>query len=390
MKIELIQIPVKDIFDGYKDNPETGEVVGFGGKLNIRPAYQREFVYNTEQQQEVLKSVYQGFPLNVMYWVKNADGTYELLDGQQRTLSLCRWLSGNSSFLADPVNYPKTPFYSHTSSVITDKIKEYELMIYVCEGDDKEVLDWFKVANTQGEKLNDQERRNAMHTGAWLSDAKYYFSKNGCVAQNLGSGYMTGTPIRQDYLQTVLEWKSSAEGISIEDYMGIHKKDDNADELKEYFEAIIKWVKKIFPNHRKKLMPKVEWGLLYNEYKDNSYNADELEEEISKLLSDEDVTNPAGIYEYLLSYKKKEKVLSIRKFTDKQILKLYERQKGICPICERKGRSYVDKHHTSDDAHWEINEMEADHIIPWSKGGTTTIENGQMLCKKHNNEKSDN
>lgn len=389
MKIDLIQIPVKDIFDGYRNDPETGEVAGFGGKLNIRPAYQREFVYNSEQQQEVLKSVVQGFPLNVMYWVRNEDDTYELLDGQQRTLSLCRWLNGDYSFFADPVNYPKTPFYEHTSDDIKKKIEDYKLMIYVCEGSDKEVLDWFKVANTQGEKLNDQERRNAMHTGAWLSDAKQFFSKTGCVAQNLGGNYMTGTPIRQDYLQTVLEWKASAEGISIEDYMGIHKKDDDAEELKNYFKDIIKWIKSVFPNYRKKLMPKVHWGLLYNQYKDNKYDADEFEKEIARLLADEYIDNPAGIYEYLLSGKTNEKVLNIRKFNDKQILKMYERQHGECPICKLKGRSIVDKKHTADDAHWEINEMDADHIVPWSKGGPTTVENGQMLCKRHNLEKSD-
>lgn len=389
MKIELIQIPVKEIFDGYKDNPETGEVVGFGGKLNIRPAYQREFVYNNEQQQEVLKSVYQGFPLNVMYWVKNADGTYELLDGQQRTLSLCRWLSGNSSFLADPINYPKTFFYVHMSDTIKEKIEEYKLMIYVCEGNDKEVLDWFAVANTQGEKLNDQERRNALHTGAWLSDAKYYFSKQGCVAQNLGSGYITGSPIRQDYLQTVLEWKASAEGVTIEEYMAIHKKDPDAQELKDYFEAIIKWVKKTFPNHRKKLMQGIKWGLLYNKYKDNVYNADELEKEIVELLSNGEIDSQKGIYEYLLSGKTNEKVLNLRTFSESERHTMYERQKGICPMCAAKGRSITDKKHDVNDAHWKIEEMDADHIIPWSKGGRTIIENGQMLCKRHNLEKTD-
>lgn len=389
MKIELLQIPVKDVFDGYHNDTETGEVVGFGGKLNIRPAYQREFVYDTEQQQAVLKSVIQGFPLNVMYWVKHEDGTYDLLDGQQRTLSLCRWLNGDYSFLADPVNYPKTPFYEHTSVDVKKKIEDYKLMIYVCEGTNKEVLDWFEVANFKGEELKEQERRNAVHTGPWLSDAKQYFSKHGCVAQKLGNGYMTGAPIRQAYLETVLGWKSSAEKMTIEEYMSLHQKDEDAQELKDYFESVIKWVKKTFPNQRKTLMQKVKWGLLYNKYKDETYDADELEKEIVRLLTDEYIDTQSGIYEYLLSGKTNEKVLNLRKFSDRDIVKMYERQKGECPICKLKGRSIIDKHHAADDAHWEINEMDADHIIPWSKGGPTTIENGQMLCKRHNLEKSD-
>jgi hypothetical protein len=211
MKIRLTEIPIKELYDGYKNNLETGEVVGYGGKLNIRPPYQREFIYDIDQQQKVMESIGQNFPLNVMYWVKNPDGTYELLDGQQRTLSICLWMAGNSSFIADPINYPDTPFYSHTSDELTKQIGEYGLMVYICEGTDEEILKWFKVINIKGEKLTDQELRNVVYTGSWLSDAKYYFSKQGCVAQNLGNNYMTGKPIRQEYLETVISWKAKSE-----------------------------------------------------------------------------------------------------------------------------------------------------------------------------------
>lgn len=195
MEIKLFEIPIRDVFDGYENNEETGQVVAYGGKLNVRPAYQREFVYDDKKKVAVMNSILHQFPLNVMYWSENDDGTYEMLDGQQRTISICDWLDNGYSIFANPAS-PLTPYYAHTSQEITDRVLDYKLMIYICKGTDTEKLDWFKIINIAGEKLTDQELRNAIYTGHWLSDAKRYFSKNQCIAYRIGERYMSGTPIR--------------------------------------------------------------------------------------------------------------------------------------------------------------------------------------------------
>ena len=223
MKIELRMISVRELVEGYVNSEEEG-VVAFGGKLDVRPKYQREFIYKAEQQEAVIDTLTKGYPLNVMYWSENEDGTYEMLDGQQRTISICDWLDNGYSIFANPAS-PLTPYYAHTSQEITERVLDYKLMIYICKGTDTEKLDWFKIINIAGEKLTDQELRNAIYIGPWLSDAKKYFSKNQCIAYRIGERYMNGTPIRQDYLQTVLTWIASKEGKPIEQYMAEHQHD---------------------------------------------------------------------------------------------------------------------------------------------------------------------
>ena len=377
MEIKLHEITIREVFEGYCNDEESGRVVAFGGKLNVRPAYQREFVYDDKKKVAVMQSVLHNFPLNVMYWSENEDGTYEMLDGQQRTISVCDWLDNGYSIFANP-NSPQTPYYAHTSQEITQRVLDYKLMIYICKGTNSEKLDWFKIINIAGEQLTEQELRNAIFTGAWLSDAKKYFSKNQCIAYKIGEKYMNGTPIRQDYLETVLGWIAAREGKSIDDYMAEHKHDTHATPLKQYYQAVLDWVKLTFPNYRK-LMKGLPWGLLYNEYCDGVYDPNELEAEIVRLLSDDDVTRQKGVYEYLLSGKTKEKALSIRAFTDNEKRTMYERQGGVCPMCRARGINVI----------WPFEEMHADHKIPWSRGGHTTIDNGQMLCREHNFEKSD-
>ena len=362
MKIEPRNIKVKDVFAEYKDSDEEG-VTGYGGKLDIRPKYQREFVYDDKKRAAVINSIKNGFPLNVMYWAKTGDDTYEVLDGQQRTISFCQYLNGDFSFEGK---------YAHNlTSDEREKIENYDLLVYVCEGTDKEKLDWFQIVNIAGEKLTDQELRNAVYVSKWLTDAKRYFSRTNCPAYGLAEKYMSGSPIRQDYLETVLKWISEGK---IEEYMAEHandKKYDNASELWQYFQTVISWVQTIFPNYRKE-MKGLDWGRLYNEYHEMSYNAADLESIITQLMQDEDVTNKRGIYEYLLSGE--ERYLSIRAFTDNMKREAYERQKGICAKCGE---------------HFEINEMEADHITPWKEGGKTVAENCQMLCRECNRRKSD-
>ena len=363
MEIKLYEIPIQDIVNGYINSDEEG-VVGYSGKLNIRPKYQREFIYDEKQQIAVIDTVMKGFPLNVMYWVKNEDGSYEVLDGQQRTLSICQFYKRAFSIKID-----NNRFFLPKSQ--QQQILDYKMMIYICEGTDKEKLDWFKTINIAGEELTDQELRNAMYTGEWLTDAKRHFSKTNCVAYQMASKYMKGTPIRQDYLETVLEWIINRDKIvDIETYMAMHQYDANAFELWQYFNNIINWVKAIFPNYRKE-MQGVAWGVLYNKFGQQPFNAVELEKEIAELMQDEDVTKKAGIYRYVLD--RDERNLSIRAFTPKMKREAYEKQKGICYHCNK---------------HFDLTEMEADHITPWHLGGATIADNCQMLCKDCNRRKS--
>ena len=367
MKIKLHEIKIKDIVSGYVDSQENG-VVGYGGKLNIRPAFQREFVYKEKQRDAVIETVMKGFPLNVMYWVENEEGNYELLDGQQRTISICQYVNGDFSL--------NSRAFHNLTATEKNQILEYPLMIYICEGNDKEKLDWFKIINIAGVQLKEQELRNAIYTGEWLSDAKRYFSKNGCVAYLLAKDYLNGEVNRQDYLEIVLKWISSKEGAKIEDYMSAHQHGTHATPLWQYFQSVINWVKTIFPNYRRE-MKGLDWGILYNTYGNRDYDPKELEAKIKALMQDDDVTKKSGIYEYLLSGN--EKYLNIRAFSDSQKRQVYERQGGICPHCVDERR---------EKTHYEFEEMEADHITPWCEGGKTSVENCQLLCKEHNRRKS--
>lgn len=363
MRIELRNIKIADVFDGYVDRGEDG-VVGYGGILDIRPAYQREFVYKEKQREAVIETILKDFPLNVMYWAKKADETFELLDGQQRTLSICQYLDNKFSILYK--GYPAQK--DNLPEGIVDKILDYELMVYVCEGTEDEKLEWFKTINIAGERLTSQELRNSVYTGSWLADAKRKFSKTGCVAYNLGSDYLTGSPIRQDYLETVLDRISEG---NIEEYMAHHQNDENAEALWQYFQCVIRWVQRIFPTYRKE-MKGIDWGALYNKYKNHEYNSQNLEKEVERLMQDEEIKAKKGIYLYLLSGD--DKYLSLRTFSDKVKREVYEKQKGTCPLCKQE---------------FAIEEMEADHIDPWSEGGKTDKENCQMLCRQCNRRKSD-
>ncbi len=367
MKIKLHQIPIRKVIAGYQDSDEEG-VVAYGGKLDIRPKYQREFVYKEKQRNAVIETIKNSFPLNVMYWIENNAGNYELLDGQQRTLSICQYVNGDFSI--------NDRYFHNLSETEKDQILDYELMIYFCDGTDIERIKWFEVINTAGEKLTPQELLNAVYTGPWLSNAKIKFSKTGCVAYLLANDdgpLVSGSPIRQEYLETALSWIHNGD---VAGYMAKHQHDKKADELWEYFQNVVVWVRKTFTNYRKE-MASVYWGELYNQFKDKKLNATKLEIEIKKLMQDEDVTKKSGIYPYVLT--KQERYLSIRAYTDKMKREAYERQKGVCPWCKKEKK---------EKQKWDIEEMEADHITPWHEGGKTIAENCQMLCKEHNRTKS--
>lgn len=361
MKIDLHRIPVREVVAGYKDSDELG-VVAYSGKLDIRPKYQREFVYKPKQRDAVMDTVCKDFPLNVMYWISNVEGGHEVLDGQQRTLSICQYVNGDYSI--------NSRYFHNLTKDEQDQILDYELMVYFCEGTDKERLEWFGVINTAGEKLTPQELLNAVYTGPWLSDAKLKFSKSNCVAYLLANdsgALMTGSPIRQEYLETALSWINNGD---VAGYMALHQHDENANELWGYFQDVIAWTRRTFPVYRGK-MKDVAWGELYNEFKDADLNPDELEAEIQKLVQDDDVTSHSGIYTYVLT--REPKHLSLRAFDDRTKRAAYERQDGLCVRC---GQAF------------DIRDMEADHITPWVEGGATTAENCQMLCRDCNRRKS--
>jgi hypothetical protein len=362
MKIKLHEIPIRDVVEGYIDNAENG-VVGYNGRLNIRPAFQREFIYKEKQRDEVIRTIMKNFPLNVMYWVKSDNGNFEVLDGQQRTISFCQYVNGDFSIDHNG--------FGNISQEERDQILDYPLMIYICEGTEREKLDWFKIINIAGVQLTTQELRNAIYTGEWLTDAKKYFSKTGCPAAAIASEYLNGSPIRQNYLETALKWIASRNGYEIEDYMAKHQHDTNCNELWLYFQSVINWVKATFPVYRGREMKGLDWGIFFNKYSKNTYDPKELESKIAELIEDEDVTKHSGIYEYLLSGN--EKHLSLRAFTPREARIAYQRQKGVCPKCEQT---------------FTIEEMQADHITPWSKGGRTIPENCQMLCADCNRRKS--
>jgi uncharacterized protein with ParB-like and HNH nuclease domain len=358
MKIELKEITIRELANGYVDNLEKG-VRGFGGKLDIRPPYQREFVYKDDKRNAVINTVKKNFPLNVMYWSVRGDGNFEIIDGQQRTISICQYINGDFSF--------EDLYFGNNQPDKQDQIYDYKLMVYFCSGTDSERLDWFKTINIAGEKLTEQELRNAVYFGSWLTDAKSDFSKTGCRAYGLGSNYLVGSPIRQEYLETVIDWISEGK---INDYMATHQQNEDAKELWDYFDSVIGWVKTIFTEYRNE-MKGIEWGFLYNKYKEVEFDPKKLEENILKLIEDDDVQSVKGIYLYLLT--NDEKHLNLRQFDDKMKRKVYEKQKGICPVCKKQ---------------FDIKDMEADHILPWHDGGKTVIENCQMLCKMDNRTKS--
>lgn len=366
MEIKPKELTVRQLCENYMDNNEGG-VVAYGGKLDVRPPYQREFVYDQKDRDAVIDTVLKNFPLNVMYWADREDGTYEIIDGQQRTISICQYVTNVFSVVIDGM--PRK-FFNLTKD-IQDKIMDYKLFIYVCRGTESEKLDWFKTINIAGKVLNQQELRNAVYHGAWLTDAKRYFSKTNGPAAQISKNYVGKVANRQEILETALSWIS---GGKVQEYMDDHAKDADAQPLKDYFEKVIEWVSETFPKVRATQMKGVNWGELYNRYKDVQFDVNELEEKIARLMKDSDVTNKSGIYVYVLDPDKQEKVLSIRTFDDNTRRSVYEKQEGKCYYCGKP---------------FPIEKMHADHIIPWSKGGRTIEENCCMSCIECNLKKSD-
>ena len=357
MKITKLDVTIGDLVKGYSDDGEGG-VRGLDGKLNIRPEYQREEVYKDKHKKDVITSVLGGFPINPMYWTPQDDGGYGKMDGQQRTIAISQyatdWFSVNGRF------------FSNLTSEEREQFESYKLDVYLCEGTEKERLDWFERINIGGLELNAQEKRGAIYAGKWLSDAKRYFCRVNQGADQ-ERRYLSGRRERQDYLATAIKWAAGEE--SIEDYMGRHQRDENASPLWQHFQEVIAWVKRTFPKYRKE-MKGLDWGRLYREYGQDKRNAEEDEARITKLLANPEVTQKSGVYEHILSGKNK--FLYKRAFSEQQKRTKYEEQEGVCAITGK---------------HFPYEAMEGDHIIKWEDDGPTTLENCQMVSMEANRKK---
>ena len=370
MTIKQIEVTVGDIARGYINSEEQG-VRGYGGQLDIRPPYQREFIYNEKEQQAVISTVLKGYPLNVMYWVRrseDAECPYEVMDGQQRTLSLCEYVDGK--FAYDFKNFFNQP------ADIQKLILDYPLTIYLCEGEPSEKLEWFKTINIAGKPLNEQEINNAVYAGPFVTDAKRHFSKSNCGAYRLGKDLVNGTPIRQEFLKKALEWMAEHETRegkpqSVVGYMAEHQHDPNANNLWTYFQNVLNWAITNFDLKKfKKIMKGLNWALYYDKYHSTTLDTADLASRISKLILDSDVQKQMGIIPYVLTGD--ERHLDLRGFPEDIKLAVWEKQHHICPSCQKE---------------FDYEFMEGDHITPWREGGRTVIENCQMLCRECNRRK---
>lgn len=292
MKVVENKITVRELSEGYSDNVEGG-VTGYGGKLDIRPPFQREFVYKDHQRGAVIDTVSKGFPLNLMYWADRGNGHFEIIDGQQRTISLCQYVHGDFSVRIGSFKEKRAFHNLHDDEQA--RLLDYELTIYQCSGTDIEKLEWFNTINIAGEELTKQELRNAVYHGEWVTEAKKWFSRPNCPAQAVGSKYLNGSAIRQDYLETAIKWH--ALNGDIEQYMSDHQHQNSATELWGYFSTVIEWAQDCFPKYRPQ-MKGVPWGPLFNEYGPAAIDAAKAEEEVKRLMIDDDVSNKSGIYSF--------------------------------------------------------------------------------------------
>ena len=370
MTIKQIEVTVGEITRGYMNNDEQG-VRGYNGLLDIRPPYQREFIYSEKEQQAVITTVLRGYPLNVMYWVKRSDDAecpYEVMDGQQRTLSLCEYVAGKYSY--DFKNFFNQP------EDVQRHILDYKLTVYVCEGDASEKLEWFKTINIAGKPLNEQEINNAIYAGPFVSDAKRHFSKSNCGAYRLGKDLVNGTPIRQDYLKLALQWMADHETRqgkrqTLLGYMAQHQHDPNANNLWTYFQTELNWAITNFDMKKfKKIMKGLDWAELYDKFGSEALDTAALGKRISELIRDSEVERKTGIIPYVLTGD--EHYLDLRSFPDDIKLAVWEQQNHICKNCGKE---------------FDLEFMEGDHITPWREGGRTVIENCQMLCRECNRRK---
>lgn len=380
MKITPLEITVGDLLSGFVDNGTQGGVKAYGGKLDVRPPYQREFVYNEKQQQAVIDTVLRGYPLNVMYWAKvEGEDAYEILDGQQRTMSLAQFAAiATGIYITDPDDGRKKNFHA-LSQKRAKRFNDYKLTVYVCEGSDDSKLAWFKTINIAGAVLTPQELRNAVYSGTWTAAAKALFSGPNppMAAKAKGLYGKRVSPNRQELLELAIGWACPGKkkrSDEIEAYMAAHKRDTTASELRNHFIRVVDWANMLFPPEYDKagLRRSVDWGRLFREHGAKTPpDPDKLQSEITRLLLNDEVQNKSGIYAYLLDGD--ESHLNLRAFPEQMKLAKYTEQDGKCGKC-KTAKPY--------------NEMQGDHIIAWTKNGKTELSNLEMLCQTCNAKKS--
>ena len=384
MNTELrTDITVEDICKGFHYNELEGKgLYGLSGRLTIQPEYQRNYIYaDGKKDVAVIDSVLKGYPIGLLYFNKVGDDKYEVLDGQQRITSLGRFVEGVLSII-DESGIPQD-----INSIANDKrekILKTKLLIYICEGTESEIKEWFRTINIAGVPLKAQELLNAVFSGPFVTKAKEEFSNSQNAHIQMWSHFINGTANRQDFLERALDWVSKG---NISDYMKQHRRDDNITELKTYFNAVLGWVNSVFPTPYDK-MKGLEWGRLYEAYHKQPYDPQKVNERVADLLDDPQVENNSGVFEYVLGGEQDTKLLNVRVFDEKIKRQVYKLQtddaelKGIsnCPYC-------AIGHEATKTRIWKLSEMDADHVSAWSKGGATTIENCQMLCKTHNRAK---
>lgn len=376
-------ITIRDICNGFVYNELEGKgLFGLSGKLTIQPEYQRNYLYATENRETgVIDSIIKGYPLGLIYFNKVSDSEFEVLDGQQRITSIGRYVTNKFS-IKDQNGMEQ--YFDGLNPHIQEQILNTTLLIYECEGTESEIKEWFKTINIAGIPLNNQELLNAVYSGPFVTLAKEEFSNSQNANVQKWSAYISGAVNRQDYLKTALEWVSHD---NIGEYMSAHRQDTNINELKRYFNSVIDWISSVFTMVESE-MRGLEWGRLYESYHKQAYDPKFIESKVRELYADPYVKNRKGIFEYILGGCVDTKLLDVRVFDEATKKAKYTQQTqeaeakhvSNCPLCALG-------HDANKSKIWKPNEMDADHVAAWSKGGATSIDNCQMLCKTHNRAK---
>ncbi|XOV68678.1 MAG: HNH endonuclease family protein [Fluviicola sp.] len=376
-------ITVKKICDGFVYNEAEGKgLFGLSGNLTIQPEYQRNYIYaDGKKDVAVIESILKGYPLGLIYFNTLKNGHFEVLDGQQRITSIGRFLT--FKFPIKDENGMEQYFDSLPADK-QKKIEETKLLIYECEGEESEIKEWFKTINIAGVPLNAQELRNAIYSGPFVTLCKEEYSNSQNANIQKWSAYIRGSANRQEILECALDWVSKGK---IDNYMSSHRKETNISELKSYFTSVIDWVSTTFIDVEKEMCG-LEWGRLYETYHKTAYNPNRVSEQVRELYGDPFVKNRKGVFEYILGGSNDTKLLQVRVFDEATKKSVYAKQtkeaksKNIsnCPLCAVGNNANKTKI-------WKINEMDADHVTAWSKGGATERENCEMLCKTHNRAK---
>jgi hypothetical protein len=376
---------VEKVLEGFVYNELEGKgLFGLAGKLVIQPEYQRHYIYNDGKRDvAVIDSLLKGYPLGLIYF--NVEGsTLEVLDGQQRITSIGRFVTGKFAIKVNGKEQTFSSLPKESQRIILDS----ELIVYKCQGTETEIKDWFKTINITGIPLNSQELLNAIYSGPFITRAKAEFSNSQNANMQKWSAYIKGDPKRQEVLAVALDWVATAQGMSVDAYLAKHRGDTEISEVKAYFTSVIDWIGSVFTRPPDKEMRGIEWGRLYESYHSKSYNAAELDEEVDHLFVDPGVGSHKGIYEYLLGGKTEPQLLSIRLFDEKTKAVVYQQQ---TKKAESNGVSNCSLCAVGDNSNklriYKRDEMDADHVTAWSKGGPTDPANCELLCVIHNRSK---